>query len=102
MAINLLGADLEEGMLVGILGVQHSPGLNGTVGVIYGFDKASQRYVVHVEDGSSKNFKMCNLVLEGEVHVEKDEDYSESFTSGWAGLDDVLLSSTSMSAPMRH
>ena len=57
--------DLEEGMLVGILGLQSEPALNGTVGQVMGFDATSKRHRIQVEDGSVKNFKRCNLSLEG-------------------------------------
>ena len=49
--------DLGTGMLVGIHGFQRAPALNGTLGVIYGFDRASHRYTVGTESGTIKKFK---------------------------------------------
>jgi len=59
--------DLETGMLVGIHGLQSAPALNGTVGVVHGYDGASHRYMVETESGTIRKFKRCNLVLEQEI-----------------------------------
>ena len=86
-------ADLETGMLVGIHGLQSAPALNGTVGVIHGFDGAAQRYMVETESGTMKKFKRCNLVLEQEIDCEDEDECDES--ADGADSDDRLSGSGS-------
>ena len=64
---------LEEGTIVGIQGLQSLSHLNDTTGIVYGFDVASQRYKIQVEDGTMKKIKRCNLVPEEDL--EDDDDY---------------------------
>ncbi len=73
--------DLEEGMLVGIQGLKSMPALNGTVGCVLGFDLASKRFKVQVEDGTVKKIKRCNLVLEDELGDVSDMSDGEQFVS---------------------
>ena len=59
---------LEEGMVVGIRGLQSPSYLNDNTGIVHGFDVASQEYKILVEDGLQQgnfifeNIKRCNLV----------------------------------------
>ena len=81
-------ADLDEGMLVGIQGFLNLPALNGTVGILHGFDVASQRYMVQIDDFSVKKFKSCNLVIVEELDGVSDLsecDQVEQFASNSSG-----------------
>jgi len=93
-------------MIVGIQGVQSVPALNGTVGVVRGYDRAPQRYKIQIEDGAVKKFKRCNLVLEEELDSDYDllgEEQNEMMinsSSGLAGLEKSYVGSSA--ALSRH
>ena len=87
---------LTEDMIVGIYGLQKLVTLNGTVGIVRGFDDASQRYKIQVEDGTIKKFKRCNLAQEEELEDDYDvcdEDNCDSHFKSFIG---------SSAAPSRH
>ena len=76
-------------MIVDIQGLQSLPHLNDTTGIVFGFDVASQRYKIQVEDGSMKKIKRCNLVSEEDLD---DDDFvsalcESELSSGPCGLD---------------
>ena len=87
---------LTEDSIVGIHSLQNMAALNGTVGIVRGFDDASQRYKIQVEDGTIKKFKRCNLSLEEELEEDYDvcdEDNCDSHFKSFIG---------SSAAPSRH
>ena len=53
------------------------PSLNGTVGFVQGYDAKSDRYMVLVDDGTTKKFKRGNLVLEEEIDNDEGENEEE-------------------------
>lgn len=55
--------NLTDGTCVRIQGLQRVPTLNGTSGLVQGFDEASRRYMVRIEDGSTKKLRRENLAL---------------------------------------
>ena len=71
-------------MIVDIQGLQSLPHLNDTTGIVFGFDVASQRYKIQVEDGSMKKIKRCNLVSEDDFVSALCES---ELSSGPCGLD---------------
>ena len=109
-------AILDEGVIVGIQGLQRMPALNGTVGCVLGFDGAAQRYKIQIEDGSVKKFKRCNLVLEMDIEdddcdddnclsdslVELSKSKIEQLYSSDCNSLDVIFTGSSTASSSRH
>ena len=94
--IQTIEETLTEDSIVGIHSLQNMAALNGTVGIVRGFDDASQRYKIQVEDGTIKKFKRCNLALDEELEEDYDvcdEDNCDSHFKSFIG---------SSAAPSRH
>ena len=84
-------------MIVGLVGLLSAPALNGSVGFVLGYDEASQRFMVQVEDGSVKKFKRVNLIVETDIGDEEDGE-SDFCASSCHGFDKNLLGSLSTSS----
>jgi hypothetical protein len=104
VAVHIADSPIEGGSPVFLTGLVKMPALNGSMGVVTGYDLKSERYIVEVERHGTKRFKRCNLVADSDLDdVECDEgSEGEPCTSGLSGLDIDLHSSTRMSAPARR
>mmetsp|Transcript_116665 Transcript_116665/g.182347 ORF Transcript_116665/g.182347 Transcript_116665/m.182347 type:complete len:924 (-) Transcript_116665:61-2832(-) len=67
---------LERGSKVVLYGLRSAAAssLNGLVATVHCFDRASERYVVALPDGTPRKFKPSNLHIEGEEDAAPQED----------------------------
>jgi hypothetical protein len=92
-SVDLEGDDVKIGDVVGIDGLLNAPSLNGLVGRVLGFDAASGRYMVELENGhGNRRFKRHNLLTEEELDDAEGVEEDESGVSGNGSHDEMNFS----------
>ena len=75
--------DLQIGEVVVIDGLLLAPDLNGLVGKVPGFDAASARYMIELENGKgNRRIKRCNLLTEEDLDDAEGVENDDSCVSG--------------------